>query len=181
MSRPVKEMIVEDYKRRFAEVDNALVIDIRGIDANSNNELRLDLLEKNVRITVVKNTLARKAFEGTPLEALSSALDGPAALAYGAETVVDVARAVVDWARKVDKLELKGACLDGQYFEGDEGVKALSKFPTREEALAKAVQIILTPAQNVVGCATAPGSRVLGIVKTIQDKLEAGETIAGAS
>ena len=72
MSRPVKEMIVDDYKKRFAEVDDALVIDIRGIEANDNNELRLDLLKKNIRVTVVKNSLAKKAFSGTPLESINA-------------------------------------------------------------------------------------------------------------
>jgi len=178
MSRPVKEMIVDHYKTRFAEVDNALVIDIRGIPANENNALRLSLLKQDIRVAVVKNTLAKKAFEGTSLSALAPALDGPAALAFGAESVVDVARSLVSWAKKVDKLDLKGACLDGQYFEGADGIKALSKYPTRGEAIAKVVQIVLTPGGKALGCAVSPGGRVLGIVKQIQEKLEKGETIA---
>ncbi|MGI9013764.1 MAG: 50S ribosomal protein L10 [Phycisphaerales bacterium] len=178
MSRPVKEMIVDDYKRRFADVENALVIDVRGIEANENNALRLDLLKKEIRVTVVKNTLARKAFEGGTLESLTPALDGPAAVAYGAESVVEVARALVDWAKKVKQLELKGACLDGEFFEGDEGVKRLSTFPTRIEAQAKVVQLLLSPARNLVGCALAPGGNITSILKTIQEKLEGGEVIA---
>ena len=108
MSRPVKELIVDEYKRRFADVDDALVVDIRGIDANENNTLRLGLGEKSIRITVVKNTLARKALEGTSLAPLTSVLDGPAAIAYGADSVIDVARELVAWARKVQHLEQRG-------------------------------------------------------------------------
>jgi large subunit ribosomal protein L10 len=178
MSKPIKELVMEDYKERFVDVDGALVVDIRGINANDNNAIRKGLQKKNIRVTVVKNALARKALAGTALEAVSPALEGPSALAYGAESVVDVARELVDWARKVKQLTLKGAVLDGQYFAGDAGVKRLSQFPTREEAQAKVVTLVLSPARKVVGCAVSPGSKLLGIVKEIQTRLEKGESIA---
>jgi len=180
MSKPVKEMIMADYQTRFGDLEGALVIDIRGIEANENNELRLDLLTKDVRVTVIKNTLAKKAFADGPLESLAPALEGPSALAYGGESVVDVARALVDWAKKVKQLDLKGAVLDGQFFEGEAGVKRLSEFPTKDEAQAKVVQLVLSPAGNVLGAAKSPGSKLLGIVKEIQERLEKGETIAKA-
>mgnify|MGYP002879934511 FL=1 len=63
MSRPMKQMIVQEYQRRFDGVSDALLIDIRGIPANDNNELRLDLLKKDIRITVIRNTLAKDAFK----------------------------------------------------------------------------------------------------------------------
>lgn len=178
MSRPVKNMIVEEYNERFGDTEAALVIDIRGITANQNNSLRLDLAKQNVRITVVKNSLAKKAFSGTKLEKLGEVLDGPSALAYGGESVVNVARTLVDWAKKIEKLDLKGAILDGELFEGAEGVKRLSTFPTREEAQAKVVTLILSPARNVMGAVKGPGSKVLAVVKSIEEKLEKGETIS---
>lgn len=177
MSKPVKQMIMADYRRRFESLEGALVIDIRGIDANENNALRLGLAERDIRITVVKNALARKAIAGTDLEPLAPALAGPAALVYGADSVVSVARALVEWARKVDQLDLKGAVLDGEFFEGAEGVRKLSAFPTREEAQARVVQLFLAPAGNVVGALTNPGATILGVVKEIQERLEQGETI----
>lgn len=178
MSRPVKNMIVEEYTERFGETDAALVIDIRGITANQNNSLRLDLAKQNVRITVVKNSLAKKAFSGTKLEKLAEVLDGPSALAHGGESVVNVARTLVDWAKKIEKLDLKGAILDGEVFAGAEGVKRLSTFPTREEAQAKVVTLILSPARNVMGAVKGPGSKVLAVVKSVEEKLEKGETIS---
>ncbi len=177
MSKPVKEMIIDEYKSRFQGVEGALLVDIRGIEANQNNALRLSLQRQSIRVTVVKNALARKAFASTGLEALSPALEGPSALVYGADSVVEVARSLVEWAKKIEKLELKGAVLDGELFEGEAGVKRLSTFPTRDEAKAKVVQILLSPAGNVVGAVVSPGSRLLGIVKEIQERLEKGETI----
>ncbi|MCP3904186.1 MAG: 50S ribosomal protein L10 [Planctomycetes bacterium] len=178
MSKPVKEMIMTDYQRRFGELEGALIVDIRGIEANENNAMRQELAKSGVRITVVKNALARKAFSGTALEALSGALTGPAAVAHGGESVVETARLIVDWARKVNEFSLKGAVLDGEYFAGEAGVKHLSTFPTKEEAKARVVQLVLSPAGNLVGAAMAPGGNILGIVKEMQERLEKGESIA---
>ena len=180
MSRPVKEMIMNDYQQRFADVENALVVDVRGIDGNDNNALRTDLFNKGIQLAVIKNTLARRAFKGTELEALEPALDGPSALAYGADSVVEVARELIDWAKRVNELDVKGAVLEGQFFEGEEGVKRLSEFPTKDEAQAKVVGAAMSPGSNLLSAAKAPGSNVLAIVKVIQDRLEKGEEIKKA-
>ena len=177
MSKPVKEMIVRTYRERFADVENAVIIDIRGIEANENNALRLGLQEQQIRVTVLKNSLAAKAFEGTPLEGLGDVLDGPSALAYGGDSVVGVARELVTWAKKVSELDLCGAILDGEVFEGEEGVTRLSKFPTREEAQAKVVQLVLSPAQKLLSAVTSPGSNVAGIIDEIKTRLEDGKAI----
>ncbi len=170
-------MIVSDYKRRFSDVKNALIIDIRGIEANENNDLRVDLLGKDIHITVLKNSLAKTAFEGTSLEVLSTTLTGPSALVFGGDSVVDVARNIVDWAKKVKKLDLKAAVLDGELFDGPDGVKRLSDFPTKEEAQGTVIQLVLSPAGNLVKAATSPGDNVMGIIKEIRTRLEEGNTV----
>ena len=170
-------MIVTEYRRRFDDITDALIIDIRGIDANENNKLRVDLFDKDIHITVLKNSLARTAFKGTNLEVLTTTLTGPTALVFGGDSVVDVARNLVDWAKKVKKLDLKAAILDGELFEGADGVKRLSNFPTKEEAQGTVVQLVLSPAGNLVKAATSPGSNLLGIIKEIRTRLEEGSTI----
>jgi large subunit ribosomal protein L10 len=177
MSKPVKELIISDYRTRFAGLEGALLVEVRGVGANENNALRLGLLKKDIRLAVIKNTLARKAFAGTPLEALGPALEGPSALVYGAGSVVDVARELVQWAKKVQNLQLKAAVLDGALYSGADAVKVLSRLPTRAEALARVVQVFLSPAQRAVGAATGPGARLLGIVKEIESRLEKGQSI----
>lgn len=181
MSKPIKNMMTADYRRRFEEVDNALLVDIRGIEANENNALRQELHASGIRITVVRNTLAKDAFKDTSLEALMPGLEGPSAMCYGADSVVEVARAMINWAKKVDNLDLKGACLDGEFFEGHDGVKRLSTFPTKDESQAKIVQLVLSPASNVLGAATSAGANLMGIIKEITERLEKGEEIAKAS
>ena len=83
MSKPVKELVIGAYKGKFEDVTGALVLDIRGLTSNDNNALRSGLLKKQIRVTVVKNSLAKKAFSGTALDPLGPALEGPSALAYG--------------------------------------------------------------------------------------------------
>lgn len=178
MSKLVKNLMIRDYKTLFDGVDDALIVSIRGIPANDNNRMRLGLLEKNIRVTVVRNSLARKAVAESGLSGLEPLFEGPSALAYGGESVIDVARELVKWAKEVQQLELKGAILDGELFEGAAGVERLSSFPTREEALGKAVTLILSPAKKLMGQVKGPGGRLMGVIKAIEEKLEKGETIA---
>ncbi len=180
MSKTVKEFMMRDYKSLFEGVEDALLVSVRGVEANDNNRMRLGLQEKGIRITVVRNNLAKRAFADSSLEGLNDLLDGPTALAYGGETVVDAARELVKWAKEVQQLELKGAILDGELFEGAAGVQRLSDFPTRDEAQAQVVTLVLSPARNLVGGILGPGSSLASIVKSIEEKLEKGETISKA-
>lgn len=178
MSKPVKNMMIRDYQEILEGVNDALVISVRGVPANDNNRLRLDLAKKNIKITVLRNNLAKHAFKDTPLAVLEPLLIGPTAVAFGAESVVDVARELVKFSEQIANLELKGAVLDGMYFEGKAGVQRLSKFPTREEAVAEVVTLVLSPGRKLAGSLAGPGSRLASIIKTIEEKLEKGESIA---
>lgn len=177
MSKPVKELIVKEYQKRFQDLEAAVLVEIRGMDAPSTNQMRNDFARKSVRVTVVKNTLARTALKGSSHEALSAHLTGPSALVYGPGSVVDLARDLVQWAKGNDKFVFKAAILDGTVYEGPAGILALSKMPTRGEALSTVATVVLSPARNVMGAVKSPGAKVLGVVKEIQDRLEKGQTI----
>ena len=182
MSKPVKNLLTEAYRKRFEDLTGAVIIDIRGVEANDNNRLRTGLAEKQIKATVVKNSLAKKAFEGTGLASLNDIIDGPSTMVYsvdGETSVVSLVRELIDWAKQIDNLDFRGALMDGQVFGADQ-ITTLSKLPTREEALAQVVQLILTPAQNVVSVITSPASQVASIVQAVGDKLEKGEKIAAA-
>ena len=89
-----------------------------------------------------------------------------------------MAREIVKLIEKIPEVELKGAILDGQLFEGKAGVTALSKFPTKEEAQAQVVTLIVSPGKKLLAQLQGPGSTVAGIIKSIEEKLEKSETIA---
>src|ERR1043165_589685 len=133
MSKPIKQMIVREYQSRFTGAQEGMLIGIRGVKAIPATKLRKDLAGKKIKITVLSNALAKKAFTGTPLEPLARLLSGSSALAYGGQSGVEVAREIVKTIEKIPTLELKGAILDGQLFEGKAGCTELSKFPTKDE------------------------------------------------
>jgi len=180
VSKPMKEMIIRDYQARIEGTSDAMLISIRGVKAIPTSKLRRDLAGKNIKIAVMQNALARKAFAGTPLEPLSKLLTGPSALAYGGQSVVEVAREIVGVLATMPELELKGAILDGQLFEGKAGVTELSKFPTKDEAIGKVITLVVSPGRKLMGQVKGPGAKVAGIIKAIETKLEKGETIAKA-
>ena len=178
MSKPVKEMMIREYQDLLGDHEDALVIGMRGISSNDTNSIRSGLAEKEIKVTVVRNKLFGQAFGESGLAPLSEVLVGANALAYGAESVVEVAREIVEIVKKFPGVELKGAVLDGMLFEGDDGVRALSKYPTRDEAIAKDVALILGPGSKLVASLKGPGANLAGILKAIEAKLEDGETIA---
>lgn len=177
MSKPVKELIMKQYRERFGEYQDAVLVSIRGVKAVDNNRIRHGLSKKNIRITMVRNALARKSFEGRSLAALNDLMVGSSALVYGGASVVEVARELVGLVSKYPALEFKGALLDGVIFKGKAGVEELSKFPTREEAIGQGITLILSPARKLVGQITGPASTVAGLVKAIETRLEKGEAI----
>lgn len=180
MSKPVKQMIVAEYRKRFEGAEAAVLVEIRGLDASATNKMRMNFAGKSVRVAVVKNSLARAAFKGSAFEALGPHFSGPSAVVYSKGSVVDLARDLMKWSRGVEKFVFKAAVLEGVVYEGPAGIAKLSKLPTREEAQSNVVTLLLSPARNVMGAVKGPGGRVMGIVKEIQTRLEKGETIAKA-
>jgi large subunit ribosomal protein L10 len=184
MSKTVKNIIMRDYKARIGggtdEFPDATLISIRGLKAIDTTRLRNTLAKKKIRVTVLRNALAKKTFEGTALASLNELLTGASALAYGGESVVEVARELVASLEKMPTLELKGAILDGVVFKGKAGVVELSKFPTKDEAIGQVVTLVVSPGRKLLGQIKGPGSNIAGIIKAIETKLEKGEAIAKA-
>lgn len=179
MSKPVKSLMTEAYRKRFGELDGAVLVDIRGVASNDLNHLRARLNENNIRVSVVQNNLARRALSGTALEGISDMLEGPSSLVYGGDNVVSIARELLELAKGVENLEFKGALMEGQKFGADE-ITALSKYPTREEAQAQAVNVILSPGKNLAGQIVGPGRKIASLIKAIEEKLEKGEELKAA-
>ena len=180
MSKHVKEMIMRDYKDRLGDTSDAMVISLRGVKGTAATAIRNGLAKKQIKITVVRNSLARKTFEGTPLATLGEFLTGSSALAYGGQSVVEVAREIVALVEKNPLIELRGAVLDGTVFKGKAGVTELSKFPTKDEAIGQVVTLVVSPAKKLLGQIKGPASNVGGLIKAIETKLEKGEAIAKA-
>ena len=114
MSKPVKNLIAESYKRRFGQLDGAVVIDICGVKSNDVNRLRGDLGTKSDPRDGGEKHADEESVAGTSMEGHQRDAQRPASLVYGGESVVNVARQLIDLAKEIENLEFKGALMEGQ-------------------------------------------------------------------
>ncbi len=173
MSRKLKSLIEKDFASCFNGVDEMIVISLRGVEGNDNNEFRGALLEKGIKVKVVKNSIASRAFESAGATAnMNELFSGPCAIVYGGEGVVNSAKELVDWTKKIKSLEIKGGYMEGQILDAKQA-EDVAKMLTRSEQQGEIVMIAMTPGANVVGAATSPAATIAGCLKTIIDNGEA--------
>ena len=180
MSKAIKNMMMRDYKARMGSAQEAMVIGVRGLKAIDTTSVRTKLRKKNIKVTVVRNSLARKMFEGGSMACLSESLTGATALVYSpvGASIVEVAREVVALAKDHPAIELRAAVLDGTLFTGKTAVEDLSKFPTKIEAQGQVVGAVSGPGRKVLAQLKGPGVTIANLIASIEAKLEKGEAIA---
>lgn len=170
MSKQVKALITSELSSRLKDIDGVGVINPRGINAIKNNLIRRRLRDKGLRMTVVKNTLAKRAVGDGKLKGFDRLLDGPSAVIYGKVSISSVARVLLDEKKLDETVELRGIFFDGEVYVGDKGVEQVSKLPTREEAVGIVVSALLAPGRNLAAALKGPGGRLGGILKSIEEK-----------
>jgi ribosomal protein L10 len=181
MSKKVKEIITNEIASRLKDIDGVAVINPRGIDAIRNNLIRRRLHEKGLKMVVVKNTLAKRAVgAGSKINGFDKLLDGPSAVIYGKASISTVARTLLDEKKNLETLELRGIFFDGELYSGDKGVEQVSKLPTREEAVASLVALILSPGRRIGGVLKGPAGKVAALIKAVEEKAKSKEEAAPA-
>jgi large subunit ribosomal protein L10 len=181
MSKKVKSLIERETANRLKGVDAVAVINPRGINAIKNNQIRRKLREKGLRMTVVKNTMAKRAVGAdgaSKLKGFDTLLEGPSAVIYGEASVSTIARLLMDEKKLDEKIELRGIFFDGEIYVGDKGVEQVSKLPTREEAIGQIVALILAPGQKLGGILKGQAGKVASLIKAIEEKAKAKEGAA---
>jgi large subunit ribosomal protein L10 len=182
MSKKVKNLIEKETADRLKGVDAVAVISPRGINAVKNNLIRRKLREKGLRMTVVKNTLAKRAVgDDSKIKGFDKLLDGPSAVIYGKASIATIARLLMDEKKADEKLELKGVFFDGEAYIGDKGVEQVSKLPTREEALGQVVALILAPGQKLGGILKGQAGKVAALIKAVEERAKKNEAAAPAA
>lgn len=171
MERVQKESVVATFKKEFAEAAGVMVVDYRGLTVDQVNQLRKSFRKVGVKYHVVKNTLARLAVAGTPFEGIKTWLKGTTAIALTREDAPNMAKAALDFAKTNDKLQLRGAFVEGQEFAGA-AIKQLSELPTKPEIRAQLLGIINAPAAKLLAQINAPGQQLVGVLQAKVDKDE---------
>lgn len=167
MSKKIKGFIERELESKFKDVEGCAVVSSRGLDGNKNNKLRQTLSTKGMKMLVVKNSLARRAAAGTKLKGFESLLDGPSAVIYGNVETSAIARLLVDAKKENETLELRGVFFDGEAYAGEKGVKQVSTFPTRDEAIGQVVGALLGPIQTIAAQLNQGGT-LAAIVSAIE-------------
>ena len=167
MSKYVKDLMTDDLKQKLDGVGDVLVVNVIGMDALATTVMRKRLRSKNISITVVKNSMAQRATEGTPLAPAFDGLEGSAAVVWGADDVVALAKEVVSIAgdKDFEGFQSVGGAMDGQALTADD-VTAVSKWPSREEMLAKLVGQILGPGAQLASQIGGPAGTLAGQIKS---------------
>ena len=143
----LKAPIVDEISEKIKNAHAAVLVDHRGLTVEQDTQLRRQLREAGVSYKVYKNTMMKRAFEGTDFAELDKLLDGPSALALAEDDVTAPARVLVKFAKTADKLEIKGAVIEGEYYD-IKGVEELAKIPSREELLGRLFGSWKSPVSN---------------------------------
>jgi ribosomal protein L10 len=171
MSKYVKDLVSKHYAQRLEGVDDDLVVNVIGLDANQSVVLRKELREKNIQLLVVKNSLAKRASEGTPLAPVFEGAEGSLAIMWGSEDAISLAKEATKLQNDKDyeAFETRGGVMDGEVLSADR-VREISKWPSREEQLSLLVGQILGPGANLGSQLLGPGRSLASQVKQVEEK-----------
>lgn len=171
MSKRVKGLMQEQIAGALNGVSEFVVISLYGVEGNDNNKMRSELSKDDISVFVVKNTLAARALKDMGYDNVDGLFAGPCAVAVGGSDIVSLAKTMVKWAKELEKVEVKGAFVEGQVLDA-KGAVELSKMLTRAEQQGMVVKMALSPATNLAGAIISPASTIAGCLKTIIDKAE---------
>lgn len=145
-----KKAVVAEVSAQVAKAQSVVLAEYRGIEVGELTQLRAKARASGVYLRVLKNTLVRRAVEGTAFADLSSHMVGP--LIYGvSEDPIAAAKVLNDFAKSNDKLILKAGSYAGETLDAA-GVKALASIPSREELLAKLLGVMMAPLSGMAVC-----------------------------
>ena len=144
----LKQPIVEEIKAYVEKAQSAVLVDYRGITVEQDTILRRKMREEGVVYKVYKNTMLRRAFEGTDFAQLDQHLEGTTAIAIGIEDATAPARIISEVMKDAQTISFKGAVVEGTYYDAN-GVKAIASIPSREVLISKLLGSLQSPITNL--------------------------------
>ena len=170
---------IEDKKALVAEVNevasralSAVAAEYRGLSAGEFDLLRKQARENAIYLHVVKNTLAKRALQGTAFECMGTALTGPLVLGFSLEDPGAVGRVIKDFAKTHEKLVVKAVSIGGQLY-GSKDIERLASLPSKEQALAMLMGVMKAPISKFVRTLAEPTAKFVRTVKAVGDAKQA--------
>lgn len=148
-AKQAKQLIIDEIKGKLDGALSAVVVDYMGITVAQADDMRKKLREANVDYTVYKNTLVKRAIEGTEFAPLAEALEGPSAIAISKGDATAPARVLNGIIKENQKMEFKAGVVEGTFYD-KAGIEQVALIPGREELLAKFLGSIQSPVGKFV-------------------------------
>ena len=168
MDRSQKAESVAQLNATFSEVGLVVITRNLGMSVAQSTALRGKVREAGATYKVAKNRLAKLAIADTQYEGIGEFLTGPTAIATSVDPVA-AAKAVVDFAKTTDKIEIVGGAMGSQVLNA-EGVKALAAMPSLDELRAKLVGLVQAPATKIAQLTTAPAAKLARVFGALAAK-----------
>ena len=158
-----KQVVIDEIKDKFERAQSAVVIDYMGITVAQADAMRKKLREAGVDYTIYKNTLVKRAIDGTDYAEMAEILEGPSAFAFSYDDATAPARVLNEAIKEFKKMEFKGGFVEGDYYDKD-GITQIASIPSREVLISKFMGSIQSPIANFAR-----------VVKQIAEKGEGAE------
>jgi len=171
LSRQDKAAMIEEASALVAQSKAIIVAEYRGLDVESVTRLRRQARTQGVQLRVFKNTLARRAVDGTPFAGLTDKLVGPLVYGLGSDPVA-VAKVLSGFAKDNEKLVIKAGAI-ANFVMDEKAVKSLATMPSREELLAKLMATMQAPIGQFVRTLNEVPSRLVRALAAIRDAKQA--------
>lgn len=164
-----KQAIVAEVNETASQALSAVMADYRGVTVEDMTALRKTAREAGVQVRVIRNTLAKRAFAGTEFECMQEVMLGPNILAFSLEDPGAGARVFKDFAKDHAAFEIKALSVGGKLLPADQ-IDALAKLPTRDEALALLMAVMMAPVTKLVRTFNDVPAKVTRVVAAVRDQ-----------
>lgn len=172
LSLEQKKSVVADVAKVATEAHSAVAAEYRGLTVSEMTRLRNSARSGGVYLRVVKNTLARRALEGTEFECMSDELVGPLLLAFSLEDPGAAARVVKDFSKEHEELATRLVAIGGQVYPASE-LDRLAKLPSRDEAISMLMGVMKQPVEKFVRTMAEPNAKLARTLAAVRDAKQA--------
>jgi len=163
MNKEAKKNYIEEMIKNFTANESVMIAQYQGLNVTELDELRKELRDKGILFKITKNRITKIAIKETPVKDLEKYFTGPTATAISSDPIT-TAKILTKFAKSHDKLKIVAGFMDGKVLDQKE-VAIIATLPTLEEARAKIVGILATPAQKIISILLAPGSKIANLAR----------------
>ena len=163
MNKEAKKNYVKQMRKDFTSNESVMIAQYQGLNVNELDQLRKELRENGILFKITKNRITKIAIKDTPVKDLEKYFTGPTAAAISSDPI-STAKILTKFAKSHNKLKIIAGFMDGKVLDQKE-VAIIATLPSLDEARAKIVGILSSPAQKLLSILLAPGSKIANLTR----------------